>query len=73
MAKAKKAKPVPLARDLRQAIVDSGLTHYRIGKTAGVAPQMIDRFVHDDRDLRLRTAGRLALALGYELTKSKGD
>ncbi|MSR60600.1 MAG: hypothetical protein EXS05_23660, partial [Planctomycetaceae bacterium] len=58
---------------LRAAIVDSGKTHYRIGKDAGVAAQIIDRFVSGKReDIRLATAAKLCEALGLEL-KSKGE
>ena len=57
---------------LRQAIRASGLTHYAIGKAAGVAPSQIDRFMMpaDDprhRDLRLGTAAKIAAILGLGL------
>lgn len=57
---------------LRQAIKASGLTHYRLGQEAGVAPSQIDRFMlpADDprhRDLRLETAAKIASVLGLEL------
>lgn len=69
--KARKAKPVGLADVLRAAITESGLTHYRIGKDSGVAPQIIDRFVSGERDLKLGTAEKLCEQLGLEL-KPKG-
>jgi plasmid maintenance system antidote protein VapI len=56
---------------LRAAIRDSGLTHYRIGKDAGVAPHIIDRFVSGERDLRLATAAKIGKVLGLGLTKQQ--
>lgn len=58
-----------VAIDLRRAIIVSGLTHYAIGKAAGVAPAVIDRFVSGERDLRMATASKIADALGYGLMK----
>ena len=57
---------------LRQAIKASGLTHYAIGKAAGVAPSQIDRFMLPEndprhRDLRLETAAEIAAVLGLGL------
>lgn len=56
-----------IAEQLRTAITASGLTHYAIGKAAGVAPQVIARFARGERDIRLETAANIAKALGYEL------
>jgi hypothetical protein len=65
-------KPQTIDATLRKAIKASGLTHYAIGQTAGVAPSQIDRFMlpADDprhRDLRLATAARIAATLGLVL------
>lgn len=65
-------KPPMIDAALRKAIKASGVTHYTLGQVAGVAPSMIDRFMHpaDDprhRDIRLATAARLATALGLFL------
>ena len=49
------------------AIRQSGLTHYRLGKDAGVAPAQLDRFVAGERDLTLTTAAKVARALGLVL------
>ena len=72
----KPKKPLPLDAALRKAIKASGSTHYIIGKVAGVAPSMIDRFMlpADDprhRDIRLQTAAKLATALGLELVAAE--
>lgn len=54
---------------LRKAIADSGMTHYAIGKAAGIATGMIDRFVRGDRGIQLGTASKIARVLGYGLVK----
>lgn len=68
-------KPPPIDAALRREIKASGLTHYAIGKAAGVAPSQIDRFMlpPDDprhRDLRLATAAMIAASLGLRLQAS---
>ena len=66
------AKKTPgLTDDLRTAIRETGLTHYRIGKDAGIAPDIIGRFVRGERDLRLETASKICDVLGLKLTKKK--
>jgi hypothetical protein len=65
-------KPIPLDAAVWKAIKASGMTHYAIGKAAGVAPCVIDRFMHpaDDprhRDIRLETAAKIAAVLGIIL------
>lgn len=60
-----------LAEDLREAIRESGLTHYSIGKMAGVAPAVIDRFVSGERDIRMETASKIAEALRLRLCQDK--
>lgn len=61
------AKKMTAVETLRRAIRDSGLTHYRIGKDAGVKPDKVALFVAGKRDLRLSTAARIIDALGLEL------
>ena len=56
---------------LRQAVIDSGLSHYRVAKLAGTTPTIIGRFVNEQKGLRLSTADRLAEALGLELKPVK--
>lgn len=66
-------KTKPIDEALKAEIRKSGLSHYALGKAAGVAPSVIDRFMLDagegerGGDLRLSTAARLATALGLEL------
>lgn len=61
-------RPKTFAEELRQAIRESGLTHYRIGKDAGIAPDILDRFVNDNRDLRLSTIEKIVAALKLRMT-----
>lgn len=61
-------KRKPITDAMRRAVVKSGLTHYALGKRAGVRPQIITRFI-DGLDIRLETAERLAAVLGLELRK----
>lgn len=54
---------------LRQAIRASGLTHYRIAKDAGIATAILDRFMSEERDMRLATAAKVAQVLGLKAVK----
>jgi hypothetical protein len=62
-----------LARQLKAAIRESGLTVYEIAKRAGMAPDSLYLFLNSDkkkrRDIRLATAAAIAEVLGLELTK----
>jgi hypothetical protein len=64
-----KSKPQPTLTDaLRAAIVQSGLTIYRIGKATGVDTANLGRFVRGELSIRLDKADRLAAYLGLRLT-----
>ncbi|WP_337173516.1 helix-turn-helix transcriptional regulator [Paludisphaera sp.] len=56
-----------LADVLKRAIDGSGLSHYELGKRAGVASQGIMRFARGQRGLTLDVADRLCEALGLTL------
>ena len=43
-----------------------------MGLEAGVKPQIIDRFVSGERDIRLATAVKLAAVLNLELKRKGG-
>lgn len=60
-------KGLDLQTALREAIVQDGRSHYAIGKAAGVEPNVIDRFVSGERDIRLATAGKIAAAVCISL------
>ena len=66
MAK-RKRKPKTLADMLRDAVRDSGLTHYRIGKDAGIGADQVTRFVQG-RDIRIGTAAKIINALGLTIS-----
>ena len=59
-----------LADSLRDAVLTSGLTHYRIGKDIGIGADQVDRFM-DGRDIRLSTAEKLAAYFQMRFTKPK--
>ena len=65
-------KPRALADQLRAAICESGLTHYRLAELSGVAAAVLSRFASGERDIRLETAGRIADVLGLELRPKRG-
>jgi len=52
---------------LKRAIRDSGMTHYRISKISGVAPPVLCNFMSGKRTITLTTAAKIAKALGLEL------
>ena len=61
-------KKTTLAEQLRAALADSGLSHYRIAKETGVSQPIITRFVNGTRGLSLETADRLAAYFGMRFT-----
>jgi plasmid maintenance system antidote protein VapI len=71
-----RAKPAArndeLPEQLRAAIESSNLSSYALAESSGVAEEVIRRFRNGTRDLKLETAGRIALALQLELTGRKG-
>jgi len=69
---AKRSKPQLIDQAMKAAIRKSGRSYYDLGRSAGVAPSVILRFMSDDPqarggDLRLSTAAKLAAELGLEL------
>ena len=63
---------ITVCDQLREAIRTSGKTHYRIGTDAGCKPQIVARFVRQERDIRAETFAKIAAALGLEL-RHKGE
>jgi hypothetical protein len=61
-----------VSQQLRQAIVDSEMTHYAIGKQSGVAINIIGRIVAETADVRVSTVDRLCEYFGLELRPIKG-
>jgi ribosome-binding protein aMBF1 (putative translation factor) len=74
MDKSKKRKrPMTVCDQLREAIRSSGWTHYRVGKQAGIKPEIVTRFAKGERDIRAETFAKIAAALGMELALKKGE
>jgi transcriptional regulator with XRE-family HTH domain len=58
-----------LSDQLRDVIHSRGLTAYAVARDAGVDPGMVSRFLTGERDIRLATADRIALALNVRLVE----
>jgi transcriptional regulator with XRE-family HTH domain len=54
---------------LRDLIRADGRTRYEIGKLSGVSQGILGRFMRNERDMNLRTAGKLCEVLGVELRR----
>ena len=54
---------------LRELILTDGRTRYAIGKLSGVSQGIMGRFMRGERDMNLRTAGKLCEVLGVELRR----
>ncbi len=64
-------KPGSVVDQLRQAIVDSGLTQYRIAKDTGVPQPVVNRFVSGERGITLDTAAKLCKYLRLRLARDR--
>lgn len=62
-----------LADHLRLVIESRGLSAAEVARLADVDPRSVARFLYDDRDLALSTAGKIAEALGLRLAESPGS
>jgi hypothetical protein len=58
-----------LEKRLHAAVCQYG-NNYELAHMAGVAPDMLSRFVRKERSLRLDSAGKLAKVLGLTLTET---
>ena len=61
------ARKPDLEEQLRQAILNSGMSRYRLSKLTGVADAVLCNFVNRKRSITMTTAAKLAKALGLEL------
>jgi hypothetical protein len=52
---------------LRRAILDSGMTRYRIGQESGIAESVLSRFVREKQGLTSDSIDRLMDCLGLEI------
>ena len=60
-----------IQEQLRQAILDAGISRYRLSKLTGVTQAVLSTFVNRKRSATMDTAAKLATALGLELTPMK--
>ena len=63
------APPATVSESLRQAMLDSGLSAYRLAAESGVNVAAVLRFRSGERSLKLESVDRLAAVLGLKLTK----
>ena len=62
-----------IEEQLRQAIIDSDLSRYRISQLTGVADSALCYFVNGQRTLTLTSAARVAEVLGLELKPARKE
>jgi plasmid maintenance system antidote protein VapI len=60
-----------IEKKLREAIIKSKMSRYRISQLSGVSEGQLSLFVNGQRTLTLPAAAKLAKVLGLELTKKK--
>ncbi|HUX00981.1 MAG TPA: helix-turn-helix transcriptional regulator [Phycisphaerae bacterium] len=65
------AKKTDIEDQLRQAILQAGMSRYALWKLSGVTEAVLSRFVNRSRTIRLDTAAKLAEVLGLELTPKR--
>ncbi len=61
-------KPADIQAQLRQTVLDSELTRYRLAKLSGVSQATLCLFVHGQRSITMESAAKLAEVLGLTLT-----
>jgi transcriptional regulator with XRE-family HTH domain len=64
-------KPPTMTETIREMIRARGLTTYRVGKSAGMTPTVVARFLSGERDLKGATLDKLAAALGLALVETE--
>ncbi len=57
-----------LIKQIRQAIVASGKSRYRIAQESGVAESVLSRLMSGERGVSTEVLERLADSLGFEIT-----
>ena len=66
-----KKKTDDIEKQLKQAILDSGMSCYRISQLSGLTESQLSYFVNGHRTLTLPAAAKLAKTLGLELRSTK--
>jgi transcriptional regulator with XRE-family HTH domain len=67
----KKNKKVDFESQLKQALLTSGMSRYRISQISGLSNAQLSYFVNGKRSLSLSAASKLAETLGFELVPRK--
>ena len=66
-----KKSQTDLAKQLRAAFTDSGLSRFELARRAGLSYAIVHRFIGGDRGITLGTASKLADVLGVELRSKR--
>ncbi len=67
----KKKKKVDFESQLKQALLKSGMSCYKISQLSGLSNAQLSYFVNGKRSLSLSAASKLAEALDFELVQKK--
>ena len=67
----KKKKKVDFEFQLKQALLTSGMSRYRISQLSGLSNAQLSYFVNGKRSLSLSAASKMAETLGFELVPRK--
>jgi transcriptional regulator with XRE-family HTH domain len=60
-----------IEKQLKQAVLKSNMSRYRIARESGLTESQLSYFVNDQRTLTLPAAAKLANTLGLELVQRK--
>ena len=60
-----------IEKQLKQAVLKSNMSRYRIARESGLTESQLSYFVNDQRTLTLPAAAKLAKTLGLELVQRK--
>ena len=61
-----------IEEQLRQAILNCGMSRYKLSQLCGVAASQLCFFVNKERSLTMTSAAKVAKVLGLGLTDTKG-
>lgn len=61
-------KPVDIQVQLREVILGSEMSRYRLARLTGVSEATLSLFVNGHRSITMGSAAKLAVVLGLELT-----
>jgi plasmid maintenance system antidote protein VapI len=65
-------KSTDIEQQLKKAVLESGMSKYRIAKISGLSEAQLSYFINSKRSLTLPAAAKLAKALQLELVPRKG-